>query len=444
MKKTVRLCAVCLLLLLGAAGCGEDDNANESLTLTAQQQQQHQETIATVLDENYWEYDTASITFLQSTLPTKEDAPDFYTASADCGYRADSYSGKEATLATASLIHYNGDAAGTALFYFCDGTLRAVCYQGGYDNGYYSLKERNPFLADGHFSQYEDWEGISSAYTETTLNLPQEGPLCLQHLSDGTCYALFSENGTISLWKENTSSFYKVGTFYLNGAFGVDAACLEQADGTVIFAVLVTFQNENETTIAEIRFFDENLSPLTEETFAAEEASAVTAMEQKLLVYQGQKLNIYEKNAEGVWAVSTSFQLRHYAQAICTADLDGNGTMEYLISDGMDLYLYQQNGQMLRRIWSTHLGIDTLYGHIFCGDMNGDGVQEIYVSDMTGTSIRYILTEHGLRSSNEDILYGERIYPDIQADGSKDYLKITEYQTPNATFYHQTAAGEDQ
>ena len=57
------------------------------------------------------------------------------------------------------------------------------------------------------------------------------------------------------------------------------------------------------------------------------------------------------------------------------------------------------------------MGVENFYGPLMSGDMNGDGVQEIYACDTTATTIRYILTEKGLKTANEDIQYGQCIYP---------------------------------
>ena len=49
-------------------------------------------------------------------------------------------------------------------------------------------------------------------------------------------------------------------------------------------------------------------------------------------------------------------------------------------------------------------------------------MKEIYTCDTTATTIRYILTEKGLQTANEDIDYGECIYPcDFDGNGKADY-----------------------
>ncbi len=66
--------------------------------------------------------------------------------------------------------------------------------------------------------------------------------------------------------------------------------------------------------------------------------------------------------------------------------------------------------------------------------MNRDGVKEVYVCDMTGTTIRYILTEKGLVSSNEDIAYAQSMYPvDLNGDGLDDYWLVTDIEARNGS-----------
>ena len=95
------------------------------------------------------------------------------------------------------------------------------------------------------------------------------------------------------------------------------------------------------------------------------------------------------------------------------------------MTDGMDLYVYHNTGGSMKRIWSTHLGVENFYGPITSGDLNGDGVKEIYACDTTATTIRYVLTEKGLQTENEDIDYGQCIYPcDFDGNGKTDYWLV--------------------
>ena len=105
--------------------------------------------------------------------------------------------------------------------------------------------------------------------------------------------------------------------------------------------------------------------------------------------------------------------------------------------------MYQKNDNNFRKIWSTHLGVESLYGPITSGDLNGDGVKEVYVCDMTGTTIRYLLTEKGLRSSNEDIVYAQCIYPcDLNGDELDDYWLVTDIEERNGSLCMAEQAAE--
>ena len=146
MKK--RLLALLSLFLL--AGCGAEEE--QTISLTAEEQQAYTETINDVMEEFYWDYDRASLSFGAAKVPenTEKNAR-LFDASADCEYNLKRKAGQDAVLAEAALLHYNGDGAGTLQCWFVGGNLSGVAYTGGFDKAYYSLKERNPFLADGAF-----------------------------------------------------------------------------------------------------------------------------------------------------------------------------------------------------------------------------------------------------------------------------------------------------
>ena len=132
-------------------------------------------------------------------------------------------------------------------------------------------------------------------------------------------------------------------------------------------------------------------------------------------------MEIYEL-LDGLWQRTERLRLRHFVTQFHAADLDGDGIKEYLMTDGMDLYLYHKTEGGFRLLWSTHLGVENFYGTLSSGDLNRDGVKEVYACDVTGTTIRYLLTEKGLETANEDIGYGQCIYPlDFNGDGLEDY-----------------------
>lgn len=197
------------------------------------------------------------------------------------------------------------------------------------------------------------------------------------------------------------------------------------------------------TRSEKILFYDANMQKTSEEiSLESNDAGALAAEGSKLMLSDDKTIQYYERG-EGGWSNTGFTRLKHTVEYIHITDLDGNGVKEYLMSDGMDLYLYQKNDNNFRKIWSTHLGVESLYGPITSGDLNRDGVKEVYVCDMTGTTIRYLLTEKGLRSSNEDIVYAQCIYPyDLNSDGLDDYWLVTDIEERNGSLCMAEQAAE--
>ena len=158
MKKWMTILASLLLL----SGCGAKE---ETFSLSAAEQEAYEESIDKVTADFYWEYDHSSLSFGAAVVPeATEENERLFDASSACEYNLKGKAGQDAVLAQAVLLHYNGDTAGTLQCWFVGGSLAGVVYSGGYDNGYYSLKERNPFLADGDFRAYESWTGMPTSF----------------------------------------------------------------------------------------------------------------------------------------------------------------------------------------------------------------------------------------------------------------------------------------
>lgn len=432
MKKG-KICMAAVLALV-LCGCGAKEEA--ALALTAEQQEKYTQMIDDVTEEFYWNYDKDSLVFSEGTVPENtEENQRLFEASADCEYGLSSKAGTQAVMATAALLHYNGDVAGQMVCYFTGSTLSGIYYQGGYDNGYYSLKERNPFLLDGGFTAYEAWSGMSQAFQQTPASFPAAGFLSLGKDQEGNVLSVSIEDGALQIYRYRQNALRLWRTLTFGSGLEATSAVFLDGEGASRLAVLLSSITENgegegEHTFArseKIVFYDENMQ-LTEEEIPLDSvrAGALAWDEGQLLLSVDQSIQFYQKGENG-WERKNVFRLKHQVDYIHITDLDGNGTKEYLMSDGMDLYLYHRSGDSFRQIWSTHLGVESLYGAIASGDLNGDGVKEVYVCDMTGTTIRYILTEEGLRSSNEDIAYGQCIYPcDLNHDGLDDYWLIAD------------------
>ncbi len=424
MKKAIMLLlGVCIFCM---AGCDKEEE-DQGISLSAAEQEAYIAQIDGVMDTFYWSYDKDSLVFHSRTVSedTAENAR-LFAASEDGGYPLKSAAGSQSVVATAELLHYNGDMAGEVNCIFVANELAGVYYMGGYDNGAYSLRERNPFLANGGVRTYENWGGMNTVYKEYGGSLPVDGFVAKNR--EGVVTSL--QDGRVELYHISGKVISRMRTLRFSGGFEAISAAFvtEEAEEylVVLLADMAGEETEEAARAAKVVFYDSNFQIKEELSLENGGSTALASEEGKVFLFTGQAMETLERGDEG-WTATRRETLRHKVSQCHITDLDGDGTAEYLMTDGMDLYMYHHSEMGLLKLWSTHLGVESLYGALYSGDLNGDGVKEVYICDATGTAIRYILTERGLRSSNEDIQYGQAIYPcDWNGDGIDDYWNITE------------------
>lgn len=78
-------------------------------------------------------------------------------------------------------------------------------------------------------------------------------------------------------------------------------------------------------------------------------------------------------------------------------DLDDNGTMEVVQrnDNGKSLCVYEIEDNKLIKLWEIQSQSEAFDGDIQIGDLNSDGVKEIYVGNTFGNMIKFILTDKG-------------------------------------------------
>ncbi|WP_352399874.1 VCBS repeat-containing protein [Anaerotignum sp.] len=427
MKKAMwLLLGVCLFCM---TGCSSDET-DQSLSLSAKEQEAYIKQIDGIMDEYYWSYDKDSLAFRAGEVPQEsQESARLLSASQDAGYSLKPVAGAPCVMAAAELLHYNGDVAGEVNCIFVNNQLAGVYYMGGFDDAAYSLRERNPFLANGKFSAYENWTGMNTEYRVLNGSLPEEGFLT----KDRRGVVASIQNGKVELYHLSGSVVSRMRTLSPGGGLqAVSVAYVESGEEdllAVLLAEVTEVDSEGDPVFhrsEKVILYDSSLQVVGEVQLEREGCTALGSEDGKLFLFIDQAMETYDFG-EGGWHRTRKESLRHRVTQCHTADLDGNGEIEYLLTDGMDLYLYHHLESGLLKLWSTHLGVESLYGALYSGDLNGDGVKEVYICDATGTTIRYILTERGLRSSNEDIQYGQAIYPcDWNGDGIDDYWNITE------------------
>lgn len=417
------------------SGCGHaEDDQEQTFTLSKEQRKEYKEEIDQVLYDFYWRYDGDSLLFFSGVVPEKKPENEaVFLASQDAGYLLKNYAGKDAVVATVKLQHFNGDKAGLAYFYFVKNRLAGVYYSGGYQNENYSLKIRNLYLAKGDFTKYETDSSMANFKEQKTANLTN-GFVSTGFDSKGSRLAASIMNGKVVIYRYG-SSFYRYRILYAGNGLNITSATFLPENGgqmaVLAGKVITQGQEEGETSYIaseKVVFYNDQFQKSQEMELPSADYTCVASDDEKLVLANGNILEYYNQ-VEGKWQKERQYFLKHGVTDFHIADLDGNGVKEYLLTDGLDLYLYHKTEGGFIRIWSTHIGIETLTGTIYTGDLNQDGVKEIYICDNTGTTIRYILTETGLRSRNEDIEYGEHFYvADFNGDQKDDYIEITDIE----------------
>ncbi len=460
-------CMLGILFLL--IGCGE---VPEEIVfhLTPEQQTNYTSQIKSAIDTHYWQYDKDSLAFSEMQLPeTLSETTDIVIASEQIAYPLAKYAGRMGVKGTATLLHHNNDTAGTAEFLFVQDTLVGVYYRGGYDYSVYSFKERNPFLHDGGFIAYENWTGIQGEYDELLGDFPEGEIVITGKNSKNADILLNVDTHILQSFGQIGNRFSSLNQLSLEEGQEFLGATFVRFGNEIFLAVLlrmedyVTYRNEvlslddegesvvtfvDEEVLKDVEkifFYNSDLRFVSEVFLDSADYTCIASDDDTLLLFSNRTMEFYhiviDEEGEYTTELIDRALMKNTVKQCHVVDLDGDGEKEYLMSDGLDLYMYQHKGSGLLKIWSTHLGVESLYGTITSGDLNGDGVQEIYINDATGTTIRYILTEKGLMSSNADILYGQSIVPcDVNGDGLWDYWDSTANEDGENTLFLATIA----
>jgi hypothetical protein len=87
------------------------------------------------------------------------------------------------------------------------------------------------------------------------------------------------------------------------------------------------------------------------------------------------------------------------AQLFAAADLEGDGGLEYVFSDGARLHIYRQSASGWREIWTEPAipkGEEIQHVNLDVADINGNGTPEIFVTEMrSGTVVSYVVEFRG-------------------------------------------------
>lgn len=430
MKKFLIAAAAVLML----SGCkGSDEQA--VFSVTDEQTRTYKDIIEARLTENGWSYNPDTIEFSALTLPSKDDAfyDDMDKVVSDGAAKVGALINKKAVQAKVELKHINGDNLGSAYFYF-NGN-KEVCGYYKYNNKYYTLDSKNPFENGDVFTKYENIT-LKRNFEPQSAEYPFNSAYAVR----GGITAAVADDNTVYYY-DGTKNF-KVTSRVDNTGKGLLPIDITLGDdfGTILLGEKADIQQaEDENEVSDIVSEPPLRSSRIEITTPKGKPAGVTipttvsnyssvAQEgNKIFFTRDKSIDEYVYKDESLGKAKT-YTFEHYVSDLCIADIDGNGTDEFIISDGTNIYVYKKSSKF-DLIWRSNAYLNSLSGKIYTGDMNGDGVKELFVTDSIGVTARYILTEQGFKICGGGIVYGSDdiyIIADFNNDGTDDYMTMSD------------------
>lgn len=421
MKKL--LLTLCLAIFFtGCASSAVEEAAN--FTLSGDEKKTYTAQVQSVLLDHYWKYSTSTLQYAAGRVP--ED-PAVWDASARSGYPLEDAAGKNCIVATVELLHFSEETAGVCTFYFSGENLLGVYYAAeGAAYPAYALTDRNLYQKDAVPTALES-EAPYTNFASYPLSGSLGGFAALTARPEGGALLCMFGDGTITLYQVQGTSVSRTASLSTGSNQPISAAFLPNGELAVLFGTYEQVSEGDPGRILSdhVAFYDTALQE-SSPSFAldAEDYNCIAVDGNAVVLASGKTLKYYEKTTNGLELTYRQF-LGHAVTDFLATDLTGDGVFEYFMLSGLDAYLYHKDGERFLPIWRTHINAPYFCGPVTAGDGNGDGVQELYLMDTSGTAIRYTLGTYGLLSRNEDIDYGEQlIAADYNGDGKTDFLQI--------------------
>lgn len=428
----VKKLLIAIILCMAFSGCSSADseNAEDTFSISKEQQEKYTGIIENTLNSFYWHYDSSTLAYYEGKVPEKtEQNEQIYKASDDDGFKVDKYSGRDAVVYTATLNHFNSEKAGIVYFYFVKNNIAALYYTPETNNSLQcSLNERNIFKEGTKFKAYES-DKAEGKFDRKNIKVLSDG-FCSYYKENKTSYVLSITDDTVNVYQYVGKNFsrYKSINISQYGLKAISAGFLSDGKIAVLAGNSVLGESDEEGSLQrmaskKVMFFDINNGKMGDEIeLTGETYSCVSSCSDGLILSNDKEFEIY-KDIDGVWTKSKEYYEGIQATDMKETDLDNSGTNELIVTDGKDMYIFEEADDNLQCIWRTNISTDSFYGNIYTADLNNDGVKEIYICDSTGTAIRYALGERGLYSKNDDISYGQMIFAaDFNCDGHDDFI----------------------
>ncbi len=425
--KKVGIIVLSLAMLTGCASSA-DDGAETVFSISADKESSYDALIESALNSFYWRYDSDTIVYGSGIIPQDEAVLE---CSSQSGYDMSSSKGDECVLAEASLLYFNREVAGTVHFYFIGDNLKGLYYTPADSDVPCSLYVRNAYLVSSPF------EGSETAAEEKEYEVKSVQRLSIDGILDtttveGISYSVFTDGTSLMINRSDAQTpiyLYKSIDLSNDGLMPMSAAFINNTTEMAVLYGTEAYSTEGAAPLIvpqKIMFFDSDFNAVENEIIADDSDCYSLGYDNGcLMVARSRSIDYYPVSGVSVSPKQVSYYIGKSINGMEITDLDGDGETEYIFTDGMDLFIYHKTLSVFKCVWSTHLSIESFEKYIYTGDMNRDGIKEIYVFDSTGTTSKYELGDKGLYTSNENIDYGERCHiADFNGDGDADCLII--------------------
>lgn len=420
------------LSIIGLCGCTSNKNNNDEPVFTLPEEKKivYDELIESTLNSFYWRYDEDSINYSKGTIPDDEE---ILLCSSQSGYNMNFKKGSDCIIATTNLLYYNRENAGTVYFYLDNNDVNGLYYTSANSDIPCSMNIRNAYFTDTPFENVET-DNVDEGYIVTPLSTFKADGILDSTTVDGSSYTAFSEGNKIIINKSDFNTPIQTVKTIDYTSENLVPISLTFINGTTEMAILYgteTFPEDGNKPIIvpqKILFFDNSFKP-SETNIIAEnnDIYSVGYDDGFLILARNRSIDYYPISGLTIGPKQSSYHIGKSMIGMDITDLDADGIKEYIFTDGMDLFVYQKTSPIFKCIWSTHLSIESFGKYICTGDLNRDGIKEIYIYDSAGTTTRYELGEKGIYTDNKNIEYGQRYYvSDFNGDGESDYIYVSE------------------
>lgn len=430
---------VAIIFLLCFSGCQEE--TENIFSLDVETKNAYLTKINDILKKEHWNYNEDSIAFEESSIPDESvnGFDEVQKVSETDGYDIDSCKGKDAVCASVALLHFNNDEAGKAYFYFQDSDLDCAYYVSSDDN-IYSFSEINVF-SNNIFSGKTENNDIKAHFKEITVDKPFDG----FNDSFSSVFGIISDNKVkFFKFQNNTFNFEKELDFSGENLFPMDLSFDDNGNIAVLLGKkkkseheIIQTQNEpldfspDESIVDEIDIFISDRIIFIDSDYQNQfkpcllDVSSYTSIDYnngKIFASRGKGIDVFS-NQNGVFSKTKQYLLKQWVEKIKSSDIDGDGINEFVMTDGTNLFLYRLDDVAVF-LWRTHLSLKSIDKKFYVEDLNGDGIKEIFISDISlKTSTRYTLADFGFKPFSA--AYGETYIPgDFDGDGKTDYMVI--------------------